>query len=146
MSQKNNKIMNMIENVVHDDEIIAIILYNNYVTEGIKFLSPNEFSLQLGYMNRPKGYSVIPHVHNPVQRKTTGTQEVLFIKSGVIRIDFYSFEQEYIDSRELSEGDIILLAGVGHGIKILQDAKIVEVKNGPFIEGADKARFEGKKG
>lgn len=136
----------MIEEIVDNDEIVAIIIYKNYKQDGIKFFTPLDFTLQLGYMNRSKGYQVIPHTHNPVQRNTIGTQEVLFIKNGVIRIDFYSFEEKYLCSRELSEGDFILLAGAGHGIEVLQDAKIIEVKNGPFIEGADKGRFEAKKG
>ena len=96
-------------------------------------------------MNRPKGYKVIPHIHNPVHRNTVGTQEVLFIKKGKIRIDFYSYEQDYIDSRTLSEGDAILLVGAGHGIDVLEPAIIIEVKNGPFIPGADKGRFAGIK-
>ncbi len=136
----------MIEKIVHDNTVIAIIVYKNYQTEGIKFLSPAEFGLQLGFMQREAGYQVVPHIHNPVHRHSIGTQEVLFIKSGVIRIDFYSYEQVYLESRELSAGDVILLAGAGHGIEVLEDATIVEVKNGPFIEGADKGRFEGKKG
>ena len=45
----------------------------------------------------------------------------------------------------MSAGDLILLAGAGHGIKVLEKSTIVEVKNGPFVEGADKGRFEGKK-
>jgi len=136
----------MIEKIVHDNTVIAIIVYKNYQTEGIKFLSPAEFGLQLGFMQRQAGYQVVPHIHNPVHRHSIGTQEVLFIKSGVIRIDFYSYEQVYLESRELSAGDFILLAGAGHGIEVLEDATIVEVKNGPFIEGADKGRFEGKRG
>jgi len=135
----------MIEKIVHDNTVIAIIVYKNYQTEGIKFLSPAEFGLQLGFMQRQAGYQVVPHIHNPVHRHSIGTQEVLFIKSGVIRIDFYSYEEVYLESRELSAGDFILLAGAGHGIEVLEDATIVEVKNGPFIEGADKGRFEGKR-
>lgn len=136
----------MIEKIIHKNIVIALIIYNGYKQEGIQFLSPNEYSLQLGFMTRPKGYQILPHTHNPVHRNTIGTQEVLFIKSGEIRIDFYSFEQVYLESRKLSSGDIILLAGAGHGIEVLKEAEIVEVKNGPFIEGADKGRFEGKKG
>ncbi len=136
----------MIEQIVYDNTIVAIIVYKNYQTEGIKFLTPDEFSLQLGFMQRPAGYQIVPHIHNPVHRHSIGTQEVLFIKSGVIRVDFYSFEQVYLESRDLSAGDFILLAGAGHGIEVLEDATIVEVKNGPFIEGADKGRFEGKRG
>lgn len=135
----------MIENITHEDKIIAIIIYNEYDQEGIRFISPEDFSLQVGYMNRPKGYKVIPHIHNPVHRNTVGTQEVLFIKKGKIRIDFYSYEQNYLDSRILSEGDVILLVGAGHGIDVLEPAIIIEVKNGPFILGTDKGRFAGIK-
>ena len=138
--------MDTIERILHNGTVIALIIYNNHKQEGINFLSPNEYPLQLGFMTRPKGYQVVPHIHNPVNRNTIGTQEVLFIKSGEIRIDFYSFEQVFLESRKLSSGDIILLAGAGHGIEVLQEASIIEVKNGPFIEGADKGRFEGKRG
>jgi len=70
---------------------------------------------------------------------------VLFIKSGKIRIDFYSFDKVYLESRELAAGDIILLAGAGHGIEVLEETTLVEVKNGPYIDGFDKGRFEGKR-
>lgn len=135
----------MIERILHNNIVIALIIYKSYKQDGIQFLSPNEYSLQLGYMTRPKGYQVMPHTHNPVHRNTIGTQETLFIKSGKIRIDFYSFEQEYLESRELSSGDIILLAGAGHGIEVLKKSEIIEIKNGPYIKDADKGRFEGKR-
>ena len=135
----------MIETIRDNGEVVAMIIYKDYEVEGIKFLSPKEFSLQLGHMRRPAGYQVVPHIHNLVHRQSIGTQEVLFIKSGEIRIDFYSFEQVFLESRTLSAGDIILLAGAGHGIEVLKEAVIVEVKNGPYIEGADKGRFEGKR-
>jgi hypothetical protein len=138
----NNK-ENLIEKIVHHGNVIAIIIHNEYNNPGIKFLSEESFSLQIGYMSRPAGYQVIPHIHNPVERHTVGTQEVLFIKKGKIRIDFYSYEQVYLDSRTLTEGDVIFLIGAGHGIDILEPAEIFEVKNGPYIEGADKGRFEG---
>lgn len=136
----------MIETIRYDDTIIAIIVYKDcHLDENqIKFITPNEFSLQLGYMSRPKGYRVLPHTHNPVRRETIGTQEVLFIKKGKIMIDFYSYEQVYLESRELSEGDVIILCGAGHGITVIEDAVMIEVKNGPFIPGFDKGRFEGK--
>lgn len=135
----------MFEKIIHENIVIALIVYRLYKQDGIRFFSPVDYSLQLGYMTRTKGYQVIPHTHNPVHRNTLGTQEVLFIKRGKIRIDFYSFEQEYLESRVLSSGDIILLAGAGHGIEVLKKAEIIEVKNGPYIKDADKGRFEGKR-
>ena len=138
----------MIEKVCHDNTVIAIIIYKNHHIEEnkIEFVSPNDYLLQLGYMNRPVGYKVIPHIHNPVRRETYGTQEVLFVKEGKISIDFYSYERVYLESRELVAGDVILLCGAGHGITMLEPTIMIEVKNGPFIDGMDKGRFKGKKG
>ena len=133
----------LIEHITHNEKVIAIIIRNEYSYDGIKFFSDEDFSLQIGYMSRPEGYKVIPHIHNPVERHTIGTQEVLFIKKGKIRIDFYSYEQVYLESRTLTTGDVIFLIGAGHGIDILEPTEIFEVKNGPYIEGADKGRFEG---
>lgn len=136
----------MIEVIKGQEVVIAIIVRSNYRKDGIEFITPKDYSLQMGHMTRPTGYQVIPHIHNPVRRETIGTQEVLFIKSGLIRIDFYTFDQTYLESRNLATGDLVLLAGAGHGITVLEAATIVEVKNGPFVEGADKGRFEGKEG
>lgn len=134
----------MIESIRHDGVVIAIVITKDHQLEDnkIEFITPNEYSLQVGYMLRPSGYKVIPHTHNPVKRETVGTQEVLFIKDGKIRVDFYSFEQVYLESRELNKGDLVFLAGAGHGITVLEKSTIVEVKNGPFIAGADKERFK----
>lgn len=136
----------MIETVQHEKDILAIIIYKDHHTEGIEFITPHDFSLQLGSMTRPPGYKILPHIHNPVRRETIGTQEALFIKRGKIEIDFYSFDKEYLQSRILTAGDIVLLAGAGHGITIIDETEIIEVKNGPFIPEFDKGRFDGRKG
>jgi len=56
----------MIEPINHNSHMLALILHANNHAEGIQFLTPNDFSQQLGYMNRPQGYVIPPHVHNPV--------------------------------------------------------------------------------
>jgi hypothetical protein len=132
----------MIEKIEHNGEVIAVIVYKGYHNEGISFITSKESILQLGYISHPAGYQVKAHAHKPVFRHTTGTQEMLFIKSGVIKIDFYTTDKAYLKSRELSAGDIVLLAGGGHGITMLETASIIEIKNGPYIEDADKDRFE----
>ncbi len=134
-----------IETIRDQNGIIAIIIYRDHRTEGLEFITPEDFSLQLGSMLRPVGYKILPHIHNPVHRETFGTQEVLFIKHGKIEIDFFSFEKKYLQSRILETGDIVLLAGAGHGITMIDETEMVEVKNGPFIPGFDKGRFEGRK-
>jgi hypothetical protein len=123
--------------------MIALILRANFYAEGIQFFTPNHFSQQLGYMNRPRGYVVAPHVHNPVAREVHFTKEVLFIKSGKVRVDFYDDCQNYLESRVLMRGDVVLLAFGGHGFEMLEPTEMIEVKQGPFAGDADKTRFQG---
>jgi len=133
----------MIDHIMHGDKLLAIIVRHNFVEPGIHFFTPNEFSQQLGYMNRPQGYVIPPHVHNPVAREVQFTKEVLIIKSGKVRVDFYDDDQNYLESRILNQGDIVLLAFGGHGFEMLEASEIVEVKQGPYAGEADKTRFTG---
>lgn len=132
----------MIEYIKHDDITLAILLSNKYHASGIKFFTPNDFSQQLGYICRPRGYVIPPHVHNAVRREVQLTKEVLFVKSGRVRVDFYGDDQNYLESRILSQGDVILLAFGGHGFEMLEPTEMIEVKQGPYAGEADKTRFE----
>ncbi len=131
----------MIEEVKHQQIILAIIIRANYKKEGISFFTPGDFSQQLGYMNRPKGYIIDPHVHNLVERKVTLTQEVLYIKSGQVKVNFYTDDREYLESRILQTGDVILLAAGGHGFEMLTATEMIEIKQGPYCGDEDKVRF-----
>ena len=96
-------------------------------------------------MNRPAGYKIDPHVHNKVQREVFYTQEVLFIKKGKVKIEFYDDDRNHIDTRILETGDVILLASGGHGFELLEPTEMIEVKLGPFAGEKDKTRFEPRK-
>jgi hypothetical protein len=127
---------------IKDGEIeLALIVRRNYRSEGIEFFTPNSYSQQIGYMNRPAGYVIQPHVHNPVKREVQFTNEVLIVRSGRIQVDFYSEQKTYLFSRELDKGDIILLIRGGHGFKMIEATEIVEVKQGPYAGDLDKTRF-----
>ncbi|MBV9463771.1 MAG: hypothetical protein JO317_06030, partial [Verrucomicrobiae bacterium] len=98
---------------------------------------------QLAYMHHPPGKIIEPHVHRPVVREVKHTQEVLIIKKGTLRVDFYDCDQKYLESRLLGRGDVILLIGGGHGFEVIEDVVMIEVKQGPYIADADKVRFKG---
>jgi len=132
----------MIETVMHDHQIFAIIIYAQYHAEGIQFFTPNDFSQQLAYMNRSKGYQIQPHTHQKVVREVSLTKEVLFVRKGKVRVDFYTDQQDYVESRIISTGDVILLAYGGHGFEMLEDSEMIEVKQGPFAGEMDKIRFD----
>jgi len=131
-----------LETIMDGETMVAIIIRNHFRAEGITFFTPPEFSQQLAYMRRPKHHVVSPHAHNEVHREVSFTQEVLFIRRGRLRADLFDKSQKKICSRELSAGDVILLAGGGHGFTFLEESEIIEVKQGPYSGDKDKIRFE----
>ena len=121
---------------------LAIIVRNEYNKPGITFVTPGDYSQQLAYMHHPKGYVIKPHVHNEVKREILYTKEVLIIKQGKLRCDFYSDEKEYLKSAVIETGDVLLLVSGGHGFKCLEETEMLEVKQGPYAGENDKIRFE----
>lgn len=133
----------MIKEIVHDGELIALIIPHDFQKDGVEFFTPKEFSQQLGYMKHPAGHRIEPHIHKLVVREIQYTQETLLVKSGRIRVDFYSDDKKYIGSEELVAGDVVLLASGGHGFVFLEESELIEIKQGPYISfKVDKERFE----
>ena len=130
------------ETIEHGGSVLAMILRRDYRRDGIQFFTPPEYSQQLGYMNRPSGYVIPAHVHNPVSREVQQTSEVLFVRSGRVRVDFYTDVRSYVRSIELAAGDVILLVSGGHGFEMLEDCEMIEVKQGPHMGESDKTRFD----
>ena len=137
--------MGMVEEVKKKEKLLALIIRSNYQCEGVDFLTPNEYSQQIAYMHHPTGKVIDAHVHNLVYRNVVFTQEVLIIKKGILRVDFYDEYEDYLESRDLYAGDIILLVSGGHGFKVIEEVEMVEVKQGPYSGEQDKKRFIGVK-
>jgi hypothetical protein len=131
----------MIEHIVHQSKLLAIIIRNQHQKDGIEFFTPHNFSQQLAYMKRPKNYCIEPHIHNIVRREVRFTHEVLFIKRGKVRVDFFDNNRTFLENRVLKSGDVILLSHGGHGFEMLEESEIIEVKQGPYAGGADKVKF-----
>ena len=135
--------MKYLDYIKNDDgEVLAIILRAKHDKFGIEFFTPDDFPQQLGYMKHKSGHKIKPHLHNKVKRTVDYTFEVLFIKSGIVKVNFYSNKKVHIKSDILNEGDVILLAYGGHGFEIIEDCEMVEVKQGPYAGDDDKTRFE----
>ncbi len=132
----------MVERILdHKEKLLAIIIKADYKKQGIEFFTPDDFSQQLGYMNRPKGYTIEPHKHQVHVRTVNITQEVLLIKSGKISVDFYDDENILLTKRVLTTGDVILLCAGGHGFEMLEETEMIEIKQGPYLNDEDKIRF-----
>jgi mannose-6-phosphate isomerase-like protein (cupin superfamily) len=133
----------MIEKIIDQNQLLSLIVSRKFNEPGVHFFTPNELSQQLAYMRYSKGKVIQPHVHNPVSREVQYTQEVLLIKKGKLRVDFYDNQQNYLESRILEAGDVILLIAGGHGFEVIEEVEMIEVKQGPYVGEEDKTRFIG---
>lgn len=134
---------NLVQKIEYNGKTLAIIIKNDYSKDGVEFFTPNDFSQQLAYMKHPKGKRIDAHTHNIVPREVSYTKEVLIIRKGKLRVDFYEDNQTYIESHIVEQGDIILLAFGGHGFECLEEVEMIEVKQGPYLGEQDKVRFAG---
>lgn len=134
--------MGQIEEIKKKGKLLAMIVRNDYECSGVEFITPDMYSQQVAYMHHPSGKTIDAHIHNLVHRNVVLTQEVLFIKKGILRVDFYDEYQDYLESRNLYAGDFILLVSGGHGFEIIEEVEMIEVKQGPYAGEQDKNRFE----
>lgn len=134
--------MESVETIMASDITLAMIVRRSINEPGISFFTPNDFSQQLAYMQHPAGKMILPHVHKSVERAVTKTLEVLFIRKGRLRVDLYTEERIYVESRVLNAGDVILLVAGGHGFETLEPVEMFEVKQGPFVGSEDKVRID----
>ena len=134
---------NKIQTIMDDNNSeLAIIIRADHQGEGIDFVTGAECEQQLAYMHHPQGKDICPHVHRQIHREINNTREIVVIKKGAYRVDFYSDDKQYLKSCVIRTGDIILLLSNAHGFKALEDTELYEIKQGPFAEGMDKEKFD----
>ena len=105
---------------------------------GIEFFTPKELSQQLGYMNRPKGYQIEPHIHRHIERSVNMAQEVILDRSGLVQVKLFDKAALPVSECVLEKGDVMLLVDCGHGVTMLEDSEIISIKQGPYSEEFDK--------
>ena len=124
-------------------QLLALVIRSEFSEDGATFFTPQEFSQQVGFLKYPKGHVIDAHSHCSVPREVTVTQEVLVVRKGRMRADFYSTEQEYVTSLELSTNDLLLLISGGHGFEVIEPLELLEIKQGPYLgDHEDKIRFQ----
>ncbi|MBF0137264.1 MAG: hypothetical protein H7833_12945 [Magnetococcus sp. DMHC-1] len=131
----------MVIEIRDEKTLYGIIVRHDYDKAGVSFFTPDDFSQQLAFMKHPAGKVIKPHFHNGHLRKVYYTQEVLFIRKGRLRVDFFDKEQQYFKSYILGAGDVLLLTDGGHGFQALDPLEMIEVKQGPYAGDFDKVVF-----
>jgi Mannose-6-phosphate isomerase len=133
--------MDFFEQIAWVDRPLAYIIRRELMPAATTFLTPSDLPQQLGFVVYPAGGEIKPHLHRPLERTIRGTSEVLVVKKGRCEVDIYNNSQERVATRELREGDILLLVDGGHGFRLLEDTVFVEIKQGPYTGFDEKERF-----
>jgi quercetin dioxygenase-like cupin family protein len=129
------------EKISKDDRVLCLLVRAENQPGQTTFLTPPEYKQQVGYVVYPAGGEIPRHTHRPLKRHLVGTSEVLLVKKGRCLIDVYSDDHELVATRELRQGDLMLMVGGGHGFRMLEDTILLEVKQGPYTGLDEKERF-----
>ena len=130
-----------VEKIVSNGQVLAHIIRGDLEPLRTTFFTPPEFKQQVGFVVYPAGGEIQRHVHRPLERHLVGTSEVIIVRRGLCEIDIYDDRRELIATRQLRQGDIMLMVGGGHGFRMLEDTVLLEVKQGPYTGIDEKERF-----
>jgi len=119
--------------IERDGKVFAILFKKSIKADGVRFLTPQNYTLQLGLIEHPGNHVIRTHAHNQkIKYHVDTTQEFLYIEKGQVRIDLLDMKGDFIKRVLLSAKDFILFVDGGHAIKILKKARILEIKQGPY--------------
>ena len=126
--------MNGVEEIYYKKKCIAIVFRNDItLADGVQFLTPPENPFQIGFHRVHAGKVMAGHFHRLDKPLSIDTvQELLLVQSGKVKVTLLSKDGSSIATIILLPNDGILLMHEGHGVEVLEDAQIFEVKQGPY--------------
>ena len=123
------------------NNLLAIVIDYESIDKEKNFVTDNSSDIQLASFNLKKNTIIENHYHPKQDRKIETTCEVLVVLDGVIEITIYDKNLEIVSIESISKGGTVALFDGGHGIKVVEDCKLIETKQGPYNESTDKVRF-----
>lgn len=121
--------------------LLAIVHQSTEFKSGKTFYTDHNDEIQFGSFQLEEGEEINKHIHNKQVRSTQFTYEGLVVIDGQIKVDLYDLQLIKIQEVTLNSGDAILLISGGHGIKMLENTKFLEFKQGPYDDLKDKEHF-----
>ena len=95
--------------------------------------------IQVGIWNYKKDKRLDTHYHNTFPRESTKTNETVYVVKGTIKCNLYKETGEKVSSHTIESGEMIVQFNGAHEYFIIDDAVVIETKNGPYF-GPDKDR------
>lgn len=133
----------MLKKIYIDKEYVALLIKNIETDKRIEFFTESNDLLQIAAFSMKKNQLIQPHLHLKQERLIHETNEVLFVQTGELIVDFYKDQDKEVieQSISLTSGDLIYLKSGIHGFRIGKDCKFIEIKQGPFVDGKDKLKL-----
>tara|TARA_B110000495_G_C22587104_1_gene352172 strand:- start:184 stop:591 length:408 start_codon:yes stop_codon:yes gene_type:complete len=135
-----------LEEIIYNKSVYALLVRGNeqYKSKGVNFVTKNKDLLQLGFISHKKNHLIKPHIHKKNKRVINYCTEVLLIKEGMLKVQFYNEKGINIKKdKRLYKNDILILFKGGHGFEVKKDCKIIEIKQGPYTKKSDKVLLDG---
>ena len=129
----------IIEKIYSEDLHVASIVRPELSEKGLTFLTEDENFIQVGVWNYEKDKRLETHYHNSFPRESTKTNETVYVVKGTIKCNLYKESGEKISSHKIEQGEMIVQFNGAHEYFIIEDAVVIETKNGPYF-GHDKDR------
>lgn len=129
------------EIITTNDQTLCYVIRKAAHPEQTTFITPPDGKQQVGFIVYSKGGVIARHTHKKLERHIVGMAEVVVVRSGHCQIDIYDESQNLVTSRDLLEGDVVLMVGGGHGFQVLEDTVLLEIKQGPYLGKDDKDLF-----
>ena len=115
-----------------DQTLLVSILDTRNMASGRVDGADADEILQVSAMSLKQGRRVNPHKHVATARQTVGTQECWVVFSGQVEVQLFDIDDTAIDTFVLEAGECMTTYRGGHTLEVLNDAVIVEIKNGPY--------------
>jgi hypothetical protein len=119
--------------IEHKGIIYAIIGHISEAKKGWNFCEGADSPLQWGVGVFHKGDKMAAHYHKSRPRLAVHkTKEFIYVAKGTVMLQFYDSDENLFCSETLMVGGYVYFDDGTHGIRVLEQSILIEVKNGSF--------------
>ena len=96
-----------------------------------KFFNNSDETLQIGALFFTPKTTVPAHIHKPIAASSM-PMEILLVLAGEVQGGIYDDNKRFVEAIALRVGDILVQKRGGHGFSFSSDARLLEIKRGPY--------------
>ena len=124
-----------------NEEVYALLAPKEDIKEGSEWFGSQIESLQASRMKYKAGKSFRVHHHILNPRTIKRTQECFIVIEGKIAVDIYNNEAQFVGTLEAGPGEAIFVYRGGHGVRMIEDSVVYEVKSGQWTTVSEDKEY-----